>query len=121
MRSRILFWAPRALAVLFALFLGMFALDVFSEGAGAFDMVVALGVHLVPALLVLIVLALAWRREAIGVAGFVALGAAYVVVAWGRFPLATYVVITGPLLLLALLFALSWRDRLHAGTGQSAG
>ena len=30
--KRWLFWAPRVLGVLFALFVGMFALDVFSEG-----------------------------------------------------------------------------------------
>jgi len=30
--KRVLFWAPRVLGILFALFLSLFALDVFSEG-----------------------------------------------------------------------------------------
>ena len=30
-----LFWSPRVLTILFALFLSLFALDVFEEGYGA--------------------------------------------------------------------------------------
>ena len=34
---RALYWAPRALSILYILFLSMFALDVFSEGRGFFS------------------------------------------------------------------------------------
>ena len=38
----LLFWTPRALCFLFALFLGLFAMDVFGEGRGVWGTVVAL-------------------------------------------------------------------------------
>jgi len=33
--QQLLYWAPRALCIVFAVFISMFALDVFNEGAGS--------------------------------------------------------------------------------------
>jgi hypothetical protein len=107
-----LFWAPRILTILFALFLSVFALDVFTETKGPFQTLAALVMHLIPTLLVVVLLVLAWRWELIGVVAFAALAITYIVVMWRRFPLETYAVISGPLLLISVLFLLSWRHRL---------
>jgi hypothetical protein len=110
----LLFWAPRILTILFALFLSVFALDVFAETKGFLQTLTALLLHLMPSFLIVVLLALAWRWEMIGVIAFAGLAIAYVVLMWGRFPWATYAAISGPLLLMSVLFLLSWRQRFRA-------
>ena len=112
-----LFWTPRVLCILFALFLSMFALDVFGEGKGVWETTLALLIHLVPVYIVGIVLAVAWRWEWVGAVGFIGLAVLYVVWASGRFPLSVYIVIAGPMVLVALLFLLNWifRTQIRAG------
>jgi len=67
------FWAPRILTILVALFLSVFAFDVF-EGKKAFlEILAALVLHLIPTFLVVVLLVLAWRRELIGVVAFAGL------------------------------------------------
>ncbi len=109
--SRLLFWTPRVLCVAFAGFLSIFALDVFSEHAGFAHTAVAFLLHLIPAAVVLLALAVAWRREWIGAILFPLLAVVHVASAWGRFEWTAYAVIDGPLLVLGLLFALNWRHR----------
>ena len=41
----VLFWAPRFLTMLFALFLSIFALDVFAEAKGFLETLTALFAH----------------------------------------------------------------------------
>ena len=105
---RILFWTPRILAILFAIFLSLFALDVFAESHGFWPTVGALLLHLVPALVVAAALAVAWRREWVGAVSFIGLAVFYVAWTWGRFPLITYVTVAGPLALVGLLFLFGW-------------
>ena len=57
--KRVVFWMPRTLCALFAIFVSIFALDVFGEGF--WDTIVALLMHLVPTGIILIALAIAWR------------------------------------------------------------
>ena len=112
---QLFFWTPRILAIFFAIFLSLFALDVFSEGYGFWETVVALIIHLVPTFIVLVALAVAWRWEWVGAVGFCGLAAFYVIMAWDRFPLSTYLLISGPLLVVGVLFLLNWilRDELR--------
>ncbi len=106
--KRILFWCPRILCLLFALFLSMFALDVFGENYGFWETILALFMHLIPTWIVLVVLAFCWRWEWIGGILFPALGVFYLITFWGRFHWTVYVVISGPLFLLSLLFLANW-------------
>ena len=107
---RWLYWSPRVLILLFALFLAVFALDVFDENLGFPRVLVALGMHLIPTALVLVVLAIAWRHEWLGAGLLLGLGAGYLAratsVAWaGR------LVIAGPLFAAGLLFLVGWIRR----------
>ena len=106
--KKALFWTPRVLCILFALFLSMFALDVFGEGYSVGETILALLIHLIPVYIVLAVLAVAWRWEWIGAVLFSALGVLYIAMAWGRFPLSVYFAISGPAFLLAGLFLANW-------------
>jgi hypothetical protein len=116
---RALLWTPRVLSILFALFLAVFALDVFSEDRGAWETVAALILHLIPSFLVLALLAVSWRREWIGGVVFLLFGFVYLLFAWGRgFHWTAYLAISGSLFLMGILFLASWKwgARFHAET-----
>jgi hypothetical protein len=105
--KRILFWAPRILCILFAMFLSLFALDVFA-GGGFWETLLALLIHLIPVYIVIIVLVVAWRWEWVGAILFAALAVFYVVSTWGRVHWSAHVTISGSLALIAVLFLLNW-------------
>ena len=104
----LLFWTPRTLTFLFALFLSLFALDVFGEGNGFWKTLLALFVHLIPTWIVLGVLAISWRSGLIGTLLCFALGTYYLATTWGRFHWSAYVLISGPLFLIGTLFLVDW-------------
>jgi hypothetical protein len=114
--KQLLFWSPRVLTILFALFVSLFALDVFGEGYGVWETVVALFMHLIPTWIVLTVLAFSWRWEWIGAVLFVALGLIYAYFAVGRGHPQWTVPISGPLFLVGGLFFLNWlyREQIRA-------
>jgi hypothetical protein len=109
--KRILVWTPRVLCLLFAAFLSIFALDVFDQHLGFWKTCAALLIHMIPTWLVLGLLFISWRREWIGAVLFNLLAAAYIVMAWGRFSLGTYAIISGPLFVVGILFLLNWLNR----------
>ena len=111
--KRVVFRLPRILGVLFAVFISIFALDVFGEGYDFWETVVALFMHLVPTAIIVIALVIAWRWEWIGALLFAALGAGYVIMAWGRFEWTTYLLIAGPLFLIGALFLVNWFSRVE--------
>jgi len=109
--NSILAWAPRVLAILYAIFLSMFAFDVFSFHAGFWRMAAGFAIHLVPTAVVVLALVIAWRREWFGAVAFCALGVFYLWWARGKFDLNTYIIISGPVFLTGVLFFLSWLRR----------
>jgi len=114
LRLKALLWAPRVCGVALCLFVGMFALDAFSEGAPFPEALAAFVLHLIPTLLLLAAVALAWRWEWVGALAFMALAGLYAYDA--RRHLEWVVLIAGPLLGVGLLYLWSWRhhDQLHA-------
>jgi hypothetical protein len=109
--KQILFWSPRALSVLFALFISLFALDVFGEGYSFWNTVLAFAIHLIPTAVILILLVIAWRWEWIGGVAFLILAAYYIFLAWGKFPVSVYFVISGPMVVISILFFVNWKYR----------
>ncbi|EKU96186.1 hypothetical protein Lepto7375DRAFT_0160 [Leptolyngbya sp. PCC 7375] len=107
----LLFWSPRVLCILFAIFLSLFALDVFSEGYGVGETILALLIHLMPTYLIVISLAIAWRWEWVGSILFIALALFYLASSGGG-----SWIISGPLFLIAILFLVNWmyRSRIQA-------
>lgn len=105
-------WVPRLLGIGMSLFLGLFALDAFSEGKGFLAAVPAFLMHLTPALLLLLVVAVAWRRPWVGGVVFIGLAAMYASMVWRRHP--DWALGMGALLLvagLAFLWSGCSRDR----------
>lgn len=106
---RLLYWTPRVVMILFAIFVSVFALDVFDAGYDFWGTLVALLMHMIPTALVLIALAIAWRWEWVGGLLFLGLGLLYVVMA-GEFWWWS-ILIAGPLFVVGALFLANWRYR----------
>ncbi len=111
-----LHWTPRALGIAFAVFVSIFALDVFSMDAPLWRQLLGFAIHLIPTYLVVTVLVFAWKREWVGAVGFIALGLLYIGMTWGKFALGVYFIISGPVFLIGLLFLADWllRRKLRA-------
>jgi hypothetical protein len=119
--KRALFWAPRALSIMFIGFLSLFALDVFGHGVGFWRTLVALVMHLIPSFVLIAALILAWKWEWIGAVLYG--GAAGLYIYWvvpRRLPPAVKVswilTMAGPALFIAALFLANWikRRELHS-------
>ncbi len=111
--QQLLYWAPRTLCIAFALFISLFALDAFGEGQGFWDTILALLMHLIPTFVILLLLAVSWRREWIAGVLFLVLAVLYVSWAWNK-PfgvLSTLLLISGPLVVIGVLFLLNWYYR----------
>lgn len=77
--NKFLFWAPRILIILFALFLGIFSFDVFDGGYGFWGTALAFFMHNIPSFVLLIILAISWKHDLVGAIIFMALGALCVI------------------------------------------
>lgn len=105
LRNSILYWSPRALGILFALFLNLFALDVFVRGQSLWLVLMAFLIHSIPTIAVVIILILAWRWERVG-GLYLLLAVGYAFEANGNLP--SILAISGPLALTGILFLTAW-------------
>jgi len=110
-RKPILYWCPRVLSILFAGFITLFALDVFSEGYGFVELLVALFMHLVPTFLIIIAIVIGWKKEWIGAILFIGLAIFYIGMTAFRMHWTVYLVIPLPLLIIGILYLLSWKQK----------
>jgi len=104
-----LFWAPRGIVFLLAIFISLFAVDVFGEGYDFWHTVLALFMHLLPTFAVLLALAIAWRWEWIGAVLLIGLGVFYIFSKGIYLDWSASLIIAGPLFLAGLLFFANWR------------
>ena len=106
MKNKLLYWTPRVLSIAFAVFISLFALDVFGEGYSFWKAVLALVIHLIPTYLVIIATLIAWKWGLLGGSMFIALGLFYVFMTRGRAHLSVPI-ITAPLILIGGMFILN--------------
>jgi len=72
--NKFIFWTPRILIILFALFLAIFSLDIFEGNYGFWGTIGGLFIHNLPSLILLISLIISWKRDLIGAIIFMSLG-----------------------------------------------
>ena len=111
--NRFVYWAPRALSILFIAFLSLFSLDVFESGGSAGEIILELFMHNIPSLILAAVVVIAWRRELVGAVVFLLAGLLYIVFAAERAPgtlmtITWSLIITGPAILVAALYFANW-------------
>lgn len=107
--QKIILWAPRVLAIAFAAFLSMFAMDVFSAGYGFPEVLLALLMHLMPTLALVALIVLAWKKPLIGGIAFLLLGGFFFMAFDGYESLAGFFIVCFPVLLTGVLFLVSWK------------
>jgi hypothetical protein len=110
-KYKLFFWLPRILTLSFAIFISLFALDVWSDGESFIQKLVGFLIHLIPTGLILILLVLAWRWEWVGGVACILLGIFYMILSGMRQHWSAYVFISGPLFLTGILFWISWFQR----------
>jgi hypothetical protein len=109
-KKTVLYWAPRVLTILFAVFISLFALDVFDEYQFP-KVLLALLIHMVPTLIVIAVLLVAWRWEWVGAILCMGLALFYIFGTNFDMDIIAYLLIPGPLMLVSVLWLLSWRQK----------
>jgi hypothetical protein len=108
-------WLPRVLGALYAVFISVFAFDVWEMGGGAWEKLAAFLIHLLPTYLVVAALFAGWVRPLWGGIGFLTLAVAFGLI-FSRNEWAVLLILTGPLILVGLLFLADWwvsKARLH--------
>jgi len=112
--EKIFFWAPRVLSIGFVLFLSLFALDVFSEYTG-FGVLLPLLIHLIPSLILLVAVAIAWRYDLFGAIIFIGFALWYVWSAGFGRPWSWYAGIAAPAFIVGVLYVISWFQKKSRG------
>jgi hypothetical protein len=103
MNKKFLYWLPRILGMLFALFISIFALDAFGESIPFPEAVVGFLIHLVPTYIMIAVLLVAWKWGVVGGTLFILAGVSYII--WmHNLHWAAFLLIGGPPILIGILF-----------------
>ncbi len=113
--ERVVLWAPRVLCIVYAVFIGRFALDVLDGERGFWETIPALLMHLIPAAFVVVVLIVSWRKEWMGGVVFVFAGLYYAFRTLNH--LDWILAISGPMVVIGALFLLSWSQRRRRRAG----
>ena len=106
MKNKIIFWIPRILAILFILFLSLFALDVFEEYSGLV-MLLAFLLHMIPSFLLIIMLVVAWKWEIVGGWILLAFGIGFTMFNHLYRDPISFLVVSIPIFAVGILFLLS--------------
>lgn len=104
MKYRIMHAVPRILALLYIMFITLFAMDAIGEG------LLALLMHLIPTLVLVGLTAAAWKWEFYGGLAFAFAGIVFTIFFNTYENIATFLSISFPLFLISLLFILSDRN-----------
>lgn len=118
--SKILYWTPRVLSILFICFLTMFSFDVFESGRSAGEIALAFLMHNIPSIILIILLVIAWKKEIVGAVTYLGAGLLYVGLViynvtnsglpW-YIGISWNITIAGPAFIIGILFLINWRNR----------
>jgi len=116
----IIYWAPRILPILFICFLTMFSLDVFEPGLSIGEILLGILMHNIPSIIMAVLLAIAWKKEIVGVVSYFGAGIIYIGLVvfnvvnsdlpW-YFAITWSLTIAGPAFVIGALFLICWRRR----------
>jgi len=97
-------WLPAGLGILYILFISMFALDAFSVDASLIEKIGGFLIHLAPSFVLLIILAISWKKPAAGGALFILLSAVFTLFFRTYESLVNFLIVSFPLAVIGLLF-----------------
>ncbi|HPV70312.1 MAG TPA: hypothetical protein PKY08_00175 [Candidatus Magasanikbacteria bacterium] len=119
--NKFIYWTPRALSIFFILFLMLFSLDIFDLNLNFWQTILGLLVHNIPAFILIIILVISWKKEAVGGIIFTLFGAFFL----GRMlmtilshPPYEWRILLGispiilPAILIGVLFLIGWQKKI---------
>lgn len=110
--NKFIYWTPRILSIIFILFLALMSLDVFSPELNFWQILIALLMHNIPALILLIVLLISWKHEIVGGISFILAGLLYIIMLMRRpfewYMLSWIIQISGVAFFIGILFLIGW-------------
>lgn len=108
--AKFIHWAARTAVVVIGGFLSLFSLDVFELQASPLELLAGFLMHNLPTIALLVLLAFAWKRPAVGFVAFLIAGMLFAVFFVRDFyALPNLVLFVLPLLLIAALFYIDWK------------
>lgn len=109
--DKLIRYLPRLIATAAILFISLFALDAFRPDKPWFDAFIEFAIHLMPSIVLLVVLLIAWRYERLGGTLFILAGFAPFFLLSGA--LLSHLIIGGPFIIAGLSFWFSyfWHNR----------
>jgi cell division protein FtsW (lipid II flippase) len=107
MKNKLLYWSPRILSILFVAFLCLFSFDGFTEFNG-WQTILAVTMHLLIPAVVLFGTLIAWKKDLVGTVIFFFFATYYVYMVGLNRHWSWYVSISGPALLVGILYLLNW-------------
>ncbi|MDD5192368.1 MAG: hypothetical protein PHH54_03720 [Candidatus Nanoarchaeia archaeon] len=116
MTSKILYWLPRILSIIFILFLALFSLDIFDGNYGFWGTILGLFMHNIPSIILLIVLIISWKYDLVGAVVFILAGLLYIFMLlmnnqFEWYMLSWSLTIAGPAFIVGILWILSWNSK----------
>jgi len=103
-----LWWTPRILCILLALFLSFFSFDVFGLGTNAWKTALAFIMHNIPTIIIVLVLIFSWKRSWLGAICFTIIGIVFFFLMPGK---STSLILVLPIIGIGVLFYLNWLFR----------
>jgi len=104
MKTGKLIWIPRVLAMIFIVFLSLFALDAFSGDALFIKKLAGFFVQLIPSFILALTLLISWKKPLIGGSIFILLSIAFAFFFRTHRTVPTFLLITFPVALVGILF-----------------
>ena len=104
MKTSKLLWIPRVLAIVFILFISLFALDSFPGKAPFVKELLGFLIHLIPSYVLIIILMISWKKPVIGGVIFILLSIVFTVFFHTYKLLPHFLIISFPLIMIGALF-----------------
>ncbi len=102
-KNSFLRWTPRILSIVFILFISLFSLDVFEEYSG-WEILVALFMHLIPSIVLVSILLIAWKWELVGGVIYIIMGIVFTLFFKTYTELLGFFLISLPWIIVGILF-----------------
>ncbi len=80
--EKVIYWLPRVLAILFIVFISLFALDVFEMETSFWQKIGGFLIHLIPSYFLIAITIAAWKKEIVGGVLFIIFSIALAVWTW---------------------------------------
>lgn len=116
-RNKFIFWTPRIILIIFALFLVIFSFDVFDSCNSFLSCTLALFMHNLPSIILLIILLISWKYELFGGIIFTIFGIICLIVLLYNLFLGynkgnpIFIIGSIVFLLIGILFLIGWKQK----------